>query len=145
MKIEHLAFVIQRLETVSKAFRDDKGTMVVGTQYLSMPSQKSRRITAQIYGDVKNFSAQAVYELRFGMRCLLKVQAPYRSTFRSERVVDLLNPLSGNQSLQFSHAKEPFKIAPAIADRLVLKDVQAGNRGGQNVKTPAQVDSAVST
>ncbi len=130
---------------MSEALRDDEGLAVVGAEQFSMPVQETRRIMAQIHGNIKDFTTQATNELDLGMGRLLKMQAAHGAALGGEGVVDLCDVLAGDERLQFFSAKHTLQIPPTVAHLLALQDLQASKRRIQYVKAGTQVCSAAAS
>ena len=145
MEIQHFAVVGEGLKPVGKAFRDNKGFVIVGAEHLSVPAQKSRRIIAQVHGNIKDFATQATHELDFGMGWTLKMHAAHGAAARSQGVVDLGDVPARGERLQFFATKEALQISPVVANGFALQDPQAGKRRIQYVEAGAHACPAAAS
>jgi hypothetical protein len=105
------------------------------TQFFGMPTQKGRRILAQIYGHIPNYTANTRHELSFGFGRILKVHAANRARHLGERMVDLADwpfPSGGAQLLRTKHTREKSSL---VANRLALNDSKTFQLGALNYKS----------
>ncbi len=100
--------------------------MIGRAQAFAMPLQEGRRAAAQIDGDVEDLAAEAGDDLRFGVRRPLEVQPANGPGRRRQRVVHLSDPAAFQPRGELIVAEEALQIAPRIADREALQDVDAG-------------------
>ena len=127
MEIQHFTIISKGLESVGKALRDNDGLEVVRTELFSMPMQKSRRIMAHVYRNIKDFTLQTTHKLDFCMWWMLEVHSSNTSTCSSQGMVDLGNMFARSQELQLIKAEQAFQIASTITNRFALKHVQSGD------------------
>jgi hypothetical protein len=137
MEIQHFAVVGKRLKSVGKAFRDDESFVIGGAEHFGVPAQKGGRIIAQVYGDIKDFAAQATHELDLGMGRALEMHAPHGAANCRQGVVDLSDVPARDKRLKFVSAEESLQIPPAVANGLALQDSQTGKGCIQYVETGA--------
>jgi len=137
MEIQHFAVVGKRLKPVGEAFRDNEGFVIGGAEHFGVPAQKGGRIIAQVYGDIKDFAAQATHELDLGMGRALEMHATHGAANCRQGVVDLSDVPARGKRLQFVSAEESLQVAPAVANGFALQDSQAGKGCIQYVETGA--------
>jgi len=90
---------------MSKAFRDDQGSIVVRAQHFSMPPQKGEGVSTQIHRNIEDLAAQATHNFCFSEWSVLEVHATHRPTLSGLAKIDLRNLSVADQRLQLLLAK----------------------------------------
>src|SRR5262249_36703090 len=142
VKIQKLAIIFERLQSVGEPGGDDQAFVIVGRQFLGVPVKECWRASSQINGHIKNFPRETRNKLGVGMRRILKMHATHRAFPCSHGVVRLNDRQSNSFSREFVFAKQALQKSTIVVNLLARDQNQAYERRWVKGETRAHLAAA---
>ena len=128
VEVEHLAIVLQSLQSVCKALRDQHGQPVVVAQLDAEPGEIRGRSRAEVDCDIENAAFDTGDDLGLGHGMALEMQAAHSAASAGDGPIDLTDAARNARFAHLALAVHAFQKATVVAQRLTSNHQQIGQR-----------------